>query len=47
MKTLREAADGADHITLRHAVRALGLTWTDIPALRAALTTDTPLLRLA
>ncbi|MFI7355866.1 DUF1152 domain-containing protein [Streptomyces avidinii] len=46
MKTLREAGDGADHITLRHAARALGLTWTDIPALRAALTTDTPLLRL-
>ncbi|MFI5669960.1 DUF1152 domain-containing protein [Streptomyces sp. NPDC051704] len=43
LKTLREAADGADHITLRHAARALGLTWRDIPALRAFLATDTPL----
>ncbi len=47
MKTLREAAAGADHITLRHAARALGLTWTDIPALRTILAADTPLLRLA
>ncbi|WP_051774171.1 DUF1152 domain-containing protein [Streptomyces sp. NRRL S-237] len=47
MKALHETADGTDHITLRHAARALGLTWTDIPALRAVLTTDTPLLRLA
>ncbi|MFF4099025.1 DUF1152 domain-containing protein [Streptomyces sp. NPDC001903] len=46
MKILREAADGAEHTTLRHAARALGLTWTDIPALRALLGTDTPLLRL-
>ncbi|WP_079407030.1 DUF1152 domain-containing protein [Streptomyces sp. 3211] len=46
MKALREAAAGADHITLRHAARVLGLTWTDIPALRAALATNTPLLRL-
>ncbi|MFF4421555.1 DUF1152 domain-containing protein [Streptomyces sp. NPDC001549] len=47
MNTLREAAGGADHITLRHAARSLGLAWTDIPALRALLTTDTPLLPLA
>ncbi|MFF4445448.1 DUF1152 domain-containing protein [Streptomyces sp. NPDC001502] len=47
MRTLRDAADGADHITLRHAARSLGLAWTDIPALRALLATDTPLLRLA
>lgn len=46
MKTLREAAGGADHITLRYAARALGLTWTDIPALRDILDTDTPLLQL-
>ncbi|MEV8309854.1 DUF1152 domain-containing protein [Streptomyces flavidovirens] len=47
MKSLREAADGADHVTLRYAARTLGLTWTDIPALRAILDTDTPLLQLA
>ncbi|MET7622817.1 DUF1152 domain-containing protein [Streptomyces sp. NPDC005408] len=46
MKTLREAADGADHVTLRYAARTLGLTWTDIPALRDILATDTPLLQL-
>ncbi|MCX4694980.1 DUF1152 domain-containing protein [Streptomyces sp. NBC_01408] len=48
MKTLREAADGADHVTLRYAARALGLTWTDIPALRDVLGTGTgtPLLQL-
>ncbi|MEU9376271.1 DUF1152 domain-containing protein [Streptomyces sp. NPDC048255] len=46
MKTLREAADGADHVTLRYAARTLGLTWTDIPALRHVLDTDTPLLQL-
>ncbi|MGW6987642.1 DUF1152 domain-containing protein [Streptomyces sp. NPDC054946] len=46
VKALREAADGADHITLRHAARSLGLAWTDIPALRAVLPTDTPVLRL-
>ncbi|MFJ7586850.1 hypothetical protein ACIQZO_05530 [Streptomyces sp. NPDC097617] len=46
MKTLREAADGADHITLHCAARTLGLTWTDIPALRAVLATTAPLLRL-
>ncbi|MFI1453073.1 DUF1152 domain-containing protein [Streptomyces roseus] len=45
-KTLREAADGADHLTLRHAARTLGLTWKDIPALRTLLGTGTPLLRL-
>ncbi|MEV6685427.1 DUF1152 domain-containing protein [Streptomyces sp. NPDC051130] len=47
MKTLREAAHGADHVTLRYAARTLGLAWTDIPALRTVLTTHTPLLRLA
>ncbi|MFG2622801.1 DUF1152 domain-containing protein [Streptomyces sp. NPDC048507] len=47
LKTLREAADGAGHITLRHAARTLGLTWTDIPALRALLAVDTPLLRVS
>ncbi|MEU6892644.1 DUF1152 domain-containing protein [Streptomyces sp. NPDC046557] len=46
MKTLREAADGADHVTLRYAARALGLPWTRIPALRATLAPNTPLLRL-
>ncbi|MCX5175231.1 DUF1152 domain-containing protein [Streptomyces virginiae] len=46
MKALHETADGTDHITLRHAARSLGLIWTDIPALRAVLTTDAPLLRL-
>ncbi|MFD7027421.1 DUF1152 domain-containing protein [Streptomyces sp. NPDC059917] len=46
MRTLRAAADGAEHLTLRHAARALGLTWSDIPALRALLGTDTALLRL-
>ncbi|MFE5768560.1 DUF1152 domain-containing protein [Streptomyces sp. NPDC056485] len=46
MRALREAADGADHITLRHAARTLGLTWRDIPALRTTLATDTPLLPL-
>ncbi|MFF1556567.1 hypothetical protein [Streptomyces sp. NPDC058279] len=56
MRTLREAADGADHVTLRYAARALGLPWTRIPTLRATLapTTlaptagapSTPLLRL-
>ncbi|WP_051338440.1 DUF1152 domain-containing protein [Streptomyces flavidovirens] len=47
MKTLREAADGADHVTLRYAARTLGLAWTDIPALRNILDADTPLLQLA
>lgn len=47
MKTLREAADGADHVTLRYAALTLGLTWKDIPALRATLDTDTPVLQLA
>ncbi|GHH43700.1 DUF1152 domain-containing protein [Streptomyces candidus] len=46
MKTLREAARGADHITFRYAARTLGLTWTDIPALREILNTGTPLLQL-
>ncbi|MFD9409886.1 DUF1152 domain-containing protein [Streptomyces sp. NPDC059989] len=46
VKTLREAAEGADHLTLRYAARTLGLTWTDIPALRDLLDTDTPLLRI-
>ncbi|MFF0215320.1 DUF1152 domain-containing protein [Streptomyces vinaceus] len=46
MKALREAADGAAHMTLRHAARVLGLTWRDIPALRAALGTSEPLLHL-
>ncbi|NDZ76865.1 DUF1152 domain-containing protein [Streptomyces sp. SID10362] len=47
MKVLREAADGADHVTLRFAVRTLGLTWVDIPALRTVLGIGTPLLRPA
>ncbi|MEV7612186.1 DUF1152 domain-containing protein [Streptomyces sp. NPDC089799] len=46
LKTLREAADGADHVTLRYAARTLGLAWTDIPALREVLGTGTPLVRL-
>ncbi|MFG3153804.1 DUF1152 domain-containing protein [Streptomyces sp. NPDC048219] len=46
MKTLREAAGGADHVTLRYAARALDLPWTDIPSLREVLGCDTPLLRL-
>ncbi|MGW8630790.1 DUF1152 domain-containing protein [Streptomyces sp. NPDC055793] len=46
MKSLREAAGGADHITLRYAARTLGLTWRDIPALRTVLGSHTPLLRL-
>ncbi|MFJ9197505.1 DUF1152 domain-containing protein [Streptomyces flaveolus] len=46
MKTLREAADGADHVTLRYAARTLDLPWTDIPSLREVLGSDTPLLRL-
>jgi hypothetical protein len=46
MKALREAADGADHVTLRYAARALDLPWTDIPSLREVLGSDTPLLRL-
>ncbi|MYR41693.1 DUF1152 domain-containing protein [Streptomyces sp. SID5910] len=46
MKTLREAAGGADHVTLRYAARALDLPWTDIPSLREILGCDTPLLRL-
>ncbi|MER5728401.1 DUF1152 domain-containing protein [Streptomyces sp. NPDC002138] len=46
VRALRAAADGADHVTLRHAARTLGLTWADIPALRTVLSTDTPLLRL-
>lgn len=46
MRTLREAADGADHVTLRYAARALDLPWTAIPSLREALGGDTPLLRL-
>ncbi|MFC7816944.1 DUF1152 domain-containing protein [Streptomyces sp. NPDC057367] len=46
MKTLREAADGADHVTLRYAARALDLPWTAIPSVREALGGDTPLLRL-
>ncbi|MFD8352684.1 DUF1152 domain-containing protein [Streptomyces coelicoflavus] len=47
MKVLREAADGAGHVTLRHAARTLGLTWADIPALRTVLGIGTPLLRTA
>ncbi|GHE26604.1 DUF1152 domain-containing protein [Streptomyces vinaceus] len=46
MKALREAADGAYHMTFRHAARVLGLTWRDIPALRATLGTNAPLLHL-
>ncbi|MGW6781770.1 DUF1152 domain-containing protein [Streptomyces sp. NPDC054987] len=46
MKALREAAPGADHVTLRYAARSLGLAWTDIPALRKLLGSATPLLRL-
>ncbi|MFG2296450.1 DUF1152 domain-containing protein [Streptomyces sp. NPDC048603] len=46
MKTLREAAGGADHATFRYAARTLGLIWTDIPALRDVLGTGAPLLRL-
>ncbi|MER7734047.1 DUF1152 domain-containing protein [Streptomyces erythrochromogenes] len=46
LKALHEAADGAGHVTLRFAARALGLAWTDIPALRGLLGCDTPLLRL-
>ncbi|MFD3699220.1 DUF1152 domain-containing protein [Streptomyces sp. NPDC058646] len=46
VKSLREAAGGADHVTLRYAARVLGLTWTDIPALRDLLGTGAPLLRL-
>ncbi|MGW5785444.1 DUF1152 domain-containing protein [Streptomyces sp. NPDC003757] len=45
MKVLGEAAGGADHVTLRHAVRVLGLSWADIPALRTVLGVATPLLR--
>ncbi|WP_217250686.1 DUF1152 domain-containing protein [Streptomyces sp. AC602_WCS936] len=46
MKTLREAADGADHVTLRYAARTLDLPWTAIPSLREVLGSDMPLLRL-
>ncbi|MEV6682479.1 DUF1152 domain-containing protein [Streptomyces erythrochromogenes] len=46
VKALREAADGAGHVTLRFAARALGLDWTDIPALRRLLGCDAPLLPL-
>ncbi|WP_420082091.1 DUF1152 domain-containing protein [Streptomyces sp. JL4002] len=47
LKTLRAAAPGADHVTLRYAARTLGLAWTDIPALRDVLGSGTPLLRLS
>ncbi|MET9839256.1 DUF1152 domain-containing protein [Streptomyces virginiae] len=46
VKALREAAAGAEHVTFRYAARSLGLAWTDIPALRELLGSDTPLLRL-
>ncbi|MFG2342306.1 hypothetical protein [Streptomyces yangpuensis] len=46
VKTLHEAAAGADHVTFRYAARVLGLAWTDIPPLRELLDSDTPLLRL-
>ncbi|MFM9368549.1 DUF1152 domain-containing protein [Streptomyces sp. Da 82-17] len=43
---IREAAEGADHATLRFAARTLGLTWHDIPALRLLLNAHGPLLHL-
>ncbi|MFJ8011033.1 DUF1152 domain-containing protein [Streptomyces sp. NPDC096339] len=46
MKTLRQAAEGAEHVTLRYAARTLGLTWRDIPALRTLLGSDTPVLTI-
>ncbi|MCQ4195172.1 DUF1152 domain-containing protein [Streptomyces parvulus] len=47
LSTLRAAAAGAGHVTLRYAARTLGLTWRDIPALRTLLGSGAPLLRLA
>ncbi|MET9831578.1 DUF1152 domain-containing protein [Streptomyces sp. NPDC006385] len=46
-EAIREAAQGAPHVTLRFAARALGLTWHRIPALRALLGADGPVLALA
>ncbi|WP_051807676.1 DUF1152 domain-containing protein [Streptomyces sp. NRRL F-2664] len=46
VKALHEAAGGAAHLTFRYAARSLGLAWTDIPALRELLGSDTPLLRI-
>ncbi|QOV33829.1 DUF1152 domain-containing protein [Streptomyces ferrugineus] len=46
-EAIREAAQGAPHVTLRFAARALGLTWRRIPALRALLGADGPVLPVA
>ncbi|WDF43763.1 DUF1152 domain-containing protein [Streptomyces sp. T12] len=46
-EAIREAAQGAPHVTLRFAARALGLTWRRIPSLRALLGVEGPVLALS
>lgn len=45
-EAVRDAARGAPHVTLRFAARALGLTWHQIPCLRALLGVEGPVLAL-
>ncbi|MGC9539065.1 DUF1152 domain-containing protein [Streptomyces sp. UG1] len=46
-EAIREAAFGAPHVTLRFAARAIGLTWRRIPALRALLGAEGPVVSVA
>ncbi|MGI5484537.1 DUF1152 domain-containing protein [Streptomyces lavendofoliae] len=46
LEKLRAKANGARHVTYRFAARALGLTWQQIPALRAVLGTGGAVLTL-
>lgn len=46
-EAIDEAAQGAPHVTLRFAARALGLTWRQVPSLRRLLGTDGTVLAVA
>ncbi len=46
-EAIRAAAQGAPHVTLRFAARALGLTWRQIPTLRGLLGAEGTVLALA
>lgn len=46
-EAIRDAAQGAPHVTLRFAARTLGLTWRQILSLRALLGAEGPVLSVA
>lgn len=46
-EAIGEASQGAPHVTFRFAARALGLSWRQIPSLRASLSAEGPVLALA